>query len=51
MTKSEDNMYEKMFYGRYGGQFVPETLIPAVDELEAKFEQLKDDKKFKSELN
>ena len=22
------------FYGRYGGQFVPETLIPALDELE-----------------
>lgn len=42
--------YDKMFYGRYGGQFVPETLIPALDDLEARFEALKDDEKFNSEL-
>jgi len=44
-------MYEKMFYGRYGGQFVPETLIPACEDLDAKFEELKNDEKFNKELN
>lgn len=43
-------MYDRMFYGRYGGQFVPETLIPALDDLEAKFETLKDDAGFNKEL-
>jgi tryptophan synthase beta chain len=43
-------MYDKMFYGRYGGQFAAETLIPALDDLEAKFEILKDDEKFNKEL-
>jgi len=43
-------MNDKMFFGRYGGQFAPETLIPALDELEAQFESLKDDETFKKEL-
>ncbi|PLX69919.1 MAG: tryptophan synthase subunit beta [Denitrovibrio sp.] len=43
-------MYDKMFYGRYGGQFAAETLIPALDDLEAKFEILKDDEQFNKEL-
>ncbi|MBI1935916.1 tryptophan synthase subunit beta [Candidatus Woesearchaeota archaeon] len=38
-------------FGRFGGVFVPETLIPALEELEAAFTKLKDDKKFKFELN
>lgn len=29
------------FYGNYGGQFVPETLMKAVTELEAAYEQSK----------
>lgn len=44
-------MDNKMFYGQYGGQFVPETLIPALDELEICFKKLKDDKQFVAELN
>jgi len=43
-------MYDKMFFGRYGGQFAAETLVPALDDLEAKFEILKDDEKFNKEL-
>jgi len=29
----------KGFYGKYGGQFVPETLIPALENLEIFFEK------------
>ncbi|MBC1888640.1 tryptophan synthase subunit beta [Listeria booriae] len=39
------------FYGNYGGQFVPETLMKAVTELEAAYEQSKKDEAFQKELN
>ena len=38
-------------FGDFGGVFVPETLVPALEELEEAFNRLKDDKKFNSELN
>jgi len=38
-------------FGEFGGVFVPETLMPALEELEAAFFKLKSDKKFNSELN
>ncbi|HMK54232.1 MAG TPA: tryptophan synthase subunit beta [Methanobacteriaceae archaeon] len=38
-------------FGKYGGIFVPELLIPALEELEAAFLKFKDDKKFNKELN
>jgi tryptophan synthase beta chain len=38
-------------FGGYGGIFVPETLIPALEELEEAFLKLKNNKKFKEELN
>ena len=37
-------------FGKYGGIFVPELLIPALEELEKAFLKYKDDKKFNSEL-
>ena len=37
-------------FGKYGGIFVPELLIPALEELEAAFLKYKDDKKFNAEL-
>lgn len=37
-------------FGDFGGVFVPETLIPALEELETAFYKLKDDKKFNGEL-
>jgi tryptophan synthase beta chain len=37
-------------FGRYGGQFVPETLVPAIQELERAYLSLKDDAAFRSEL-
>ena len=41
---------ERGYFGKYGGRFVPETLIPALDELTAAYMQLKDDPAFQAEL-
>jgi len=38
------------FYGAYGGQFVPETLMPALDELERGWSEIRDDGGFHAEL-
>lgn len=37
-------------FGDYGGRFVPETLIPALDELEAAWNAARADPEFRSEL-
>ena len=37
-------------FGQYGGRFVPEALIPALDELTAAFEKSKTDPEFQAEL-
>lgn len=42
---------EKGYYGRYGGRFVPETLIPALDEIEQAYRQLAVDLEFQAELD
>jgi tryptophan synthase beta chain len=38
-------------FGRYGGQFVPETLMPALAELESTYLALRDDPAFHAELD
>lgn len=38
-------------FGKYGGVFVPELIIPALEELEKAFLKYKDDKKFNEELD
>jgi tryptophan synthase beta chain len=38
-------------YGDYGGRFVPETLIPALDELEAGWREAREDDAFHAELH
>jgi tryptophan synthase beta chain len=38
-------------FGDYGGRYVPETLIPALDELETAFESAMRDDAFRSELD
>ena len=38
-------------FGRYGGKYVPETLMPALSELETAYQQYKDDPQFQLELN
>ena len=37
-------------FGEFGGQYVPETVMTAVHELEAAYDKYKDDPKFKEEL-
>ena len=37
-------------YGAYGGQYVPETLMPALDELEHGWREVRDDRAFALEL-
>ena len=39
------------YFGPFGGRFVPETLIPALEELERTYLTLKDDPSFKEELS
>jgi tryptophan synthase beta chain len=38
------------YFGPFGGQFVPETLIPALDELETAFAAAREDETFQKEL-
>jgi tryptophan synthase beta chain len=37
-------------FGRFGGKYVPETLMPALSELETAYEQYRNDPSFQSEL-
>ena len=37
-------------FGEFGGKYIPETLVPAVEELEKAYLKFKDDKEFKKEL-
>lgn len=39
------------YYGRFGGRFVPETLVAALDEVERAFAQAQRDRQFKSQLD
>jgi tryptophan synthase beta chain len=38
-------------FGKYGGKFVPETLMTALEELETLYDSVKNDESFTSELN
>lgn len=38
-------------FGRFGGKYVPETLMPALAELEAAYQQYRQDSDFQEELN
>ena len=37
-------------FGDFGGRYIPETLVPAIEELEENYLKFKDDKNFKKEL-
>jgi len=37
-------------FGKYGGRFVPETLMPVLDELEESYRRISEDSSFKREL-
>ena len=50
MKSSNFNFPDKEgFFGEYGGKFVPETLMYALEELEATYNKLKDTNEFKEE--
>jgi tryptophan synthase beta chain len=38
-------------YGKYGGKYIPETLVPAINELEEAYEKIRNDSDFKKELD
>ncbi len=38
-------------FGPYGGRYVPEVLIPALDELSAAWSEARDDPEFRAELS
>ncbi|WP_094226566.1 tryptophan synthase subunit beta [Methanolobus psychrotolerans] len=42
---------KRSMYGKYGGQFVPEVLMPALAELEEAYERYKNDPEFLAELD
>ncbi len=48
MNKGNGNLNGR--FGPYGGQFVPETLMPALAELECAFEEARTDAGFRAEL-
>lgn len=41
---------ERVYFGSYGGRFVPETLVPALDELAAAYKEAKADTAFWAEF-
>ena len=49
MSSSEAN--QKGRYGQYGGQYIPETLMNAVHELEEAYEKYSKDPEFNRELD
>ena len=44
-------MNTKAYFGKFGGQFVPETVMFALDELEAAYERIAKTAEFKAELD
>ncbi|NMA68892.1 MAG: hypothetical protein GX958_05690, partial [Desulfitobacterium sp.] len=38
------------FFGNYGGAFVPETLVPVLDELEKAYQKVKGDPTFQKQF-
>lgn len=43
-------MTTSIYYGKYGGQFVPEVLMPAIEELEEGYNKYRNDPEFQKEL-
>jgi len=41
---------ERGYFGRFGGRYVPETLMPALEQLEAAYEEARRDEAFQREF-
>ena len=37
-------------FGDFGGKYIPETLVPAIEELEENYQKIKNDKSFQKEF-
>lgn len=51
MTVSRETTLLPAYFGEFGGQFVAESLIPALDELEQAFVEAQNDPEFRKELS
>jgi tryptophan synthase beta chain len=51
MNKLNDTITMKHEFGNFGGQYIPEKLLPYFKDLEEKYALIKDDASFKSRLN
>ncbi len=53
MTKKSYKDYpnEKGYFGKFGGRYVSETLMPLILEVEEEYKKIKNDKKFEDEFN
>jgi len=51
MTATTTEAHAADRFGVFGGRYVPETLIPAIDELEAAYDEARADPRFVAELN
>ncbi len=51
LVKKRTYMRKKGYFGKYGGQFVPELLMPALNELEKGFHEIGQREDFKNELD
>ncbi len=53
MTKKSYKDYpnEKGYFGKFGGRYVSETLMPLILEVEEEYKNIKNDKKFEDEFN
>lgn len=49
-TNSANVPNERGYYGEFGGRFVPETIIPALDELETAYHEAMNDPEFQKQL-
>ncbi len=47
----DNKIIREGFFGDFGGQYVPETLIPALEELEVQFNKARNDKDFLDEVS
>jgi tryptophan synthase beta chain len=51
MIKDKQLPDSRGYFGRFGGKFVPETLMPALAELQTAYEEAKHDRSFLAELD
>ena len=46
----ETSFHDRGKFGKYGGKFIPETLVPAINELESAYDQYRSDPVFMEDL-